>query len=169
MTVREERSDDQIAVREVNDRAFGQPLEGQLVDALRAHGGVLLSLVAVVDGQVVGHILYTPASIASDRESVVGAALGPMAVLPEHQRRGIGTKLVEAGNRKLREDARPFVVVLGHAEYYPRFGFTRASESGIRCEWDVPDDVFMVLALDPDRMRGVRGTVRYRPEFAEAA
>jgi putative acetyltransferase len=83
---------------------------------------------------------------------IQGAALGPMAVLPEHQRQGIGSKLIEAGNRKLKEAACPFIVVVGHADYYPRFGFRPASTHGITCEWEVPDNVFMVLVLDREKM-----------------
>jgi putative acetyltransferase len=163
--IRQERPDDATAVREVNRRAFGQDLEGQIVDALRSNGGVLLSLVATLDSRVVGHILYSPATIGD----VTGAALGPMAILPEHQRHGIGSRLIEAGNGRLKADGCPFIIVVGHAEYYPRFGFRPANTYGVRCEWDVPDDVFMVAVLDEAKMHGVRGTATYRPEFASTA
>jgi putative acetyltransferase len=161
--IREERPDDIATVREVNRRAFRQDQESNIVDALRANGGGLLSLVATVNDRVVGHILYSPASIS---DVVNGAALGPMAVLPEHQRRGIGSKLVEAGNRKLKDAGHPFIIVVGHAEYYPRFGFRPASKYGIKCEWDVPDDVFMVLILDQAKMQGASGLAKYRHEFS---
>jgi putative acetyltransferase len=92
-----------------------------------------------------------------------------MAVLPEHQRQGIGSRLVEAGNTQLHEAGCPFVVVVGHPGFYPRFGFLPARSSGITCEWDVPDDVFMVRVLNPGIMRGVAGLARYRPEFATAS
>jgi putative acetyltransferase len=88
-----------------------------------------------------------------------------MAVIPERQRQGIGSKLVEAGNRKLKDAGCPFIIVVGHAEYYPRFGFTPASKHGIKCEWDVPSDVFMLLFLDEAKMHGVSGLARYRHEF----
>ena len=160
--IRDERAEDAAAIREVNDRAFDQPLEGRIVEALRAHHAVLASLVAVVDGEIVGHILFSPASVAGCN----GAALGPMAVRPEHQRRGIGAALIEAGITRLAASGCPFVVVLGHTEYYPRFGFVPAPPLGIRCEWDtVPDDVFMIRVLDAARMAGVSGQLRYRPEF----
>src|SRR6266478_4190044 len=103
--IREERSDDIAAVRDVNKRAFGQDQEGNIVDALRANGAALLSLVATVGDRVVGHIMYSPLSVGD----VNGAALGPMAVLPEHQRQGIGSKLVEAGNQKLKDAGFPFI------------------------------------------------------------
>jgi putative acetyltransferase len=161
--IREERPDDIAAVREVNRLAFGQDQEGNIVDALRTNGAALLSLVATVNGQVAGHIMYSPLTIG---ENVNGVALGPMAVVPAYQRQGIGTKLVEAGNRKIKDAGYPFIVVVGHAEYYPRFGFRPASEYGIKCEWDVPDDVFMVLILDQPKMQGVSGLARYRHEFS---
>src|SRR5262245_30126880 len=91
--------------------------------------------------------------------------LGPIAVLPAHQRQGIGSRLIEAGNRKLELARCPFILVVGHAAYYPRFGFRPASTYGIVCEWDVPDNVFMVLVMDTEKMRGVSGSARYRPEF----
>lgn len=162
--IRKERPGDVAAIRDLNQRAFGQGLEGTIVDALRSHEAVLLSLVATENDRVVGHILYSPASIGE----VAGAALGPMAVLPEYQRQGIGGRLIAAGNRKIQEAGWPFVIVLGHADYYPRFGFRPAGARGIRCEWDVPDDVFMVLVLDETKMRGASGLARYRPEFSSA-
>ena len=93
-------------------------------------------------------------------------ALAPMAVLPEHQREGIGSKLIEAGTQKLKEAGYPFIIVLGHANFYPRFGFKPASGFGIECEWDVPDDVFMLLVLDQSKMQDVSGLARYRHEFS---
>jgi Predicted acetyltransferase len=123
--IREERSDDVAAVREVNRRAFGQDQESNIVDALRTNGGALLSLVATVNGQVAGHIMYSPLTVA---DNVNGVGLGPMAVVPEYQRRGIGTKLIEAGNRKIKDAGYPFIIVVGHAQYYPRFGVRPAIE-----------------------------------------
>ncbi len=160
--IREESPDDIAAIREVNRLAFGQGLEGQVVDALRANGGVLLSLVAVSDGKIVGHILYSPAVVGAFR----GAALGPMAVLPDYQRQGLGSQLVTTGNRRIGEAGHPFVIVLGHPQFYPRFGFTPASARSIRCQWDVPDDVFMVLILDSTKTEGMTGLAQYRSEFS---
>ena len=162
LDIREERPDDIPAIRGVNNRAFGQTQEANLVDALRSNGAVLLSLVAALDGQVVGHILYSPASIGD----VGGSALGPLAVLPPHQRRGIGSKLVEAGNQYMKDAGWPFIIVLGHSHFYPRFGFKPASTRGIRCEWDVPDNVFMLLVLDEQTMPNVFGVAKYRDEFS---
>jgi putative acetyltransferase len=164
--IREERSDDVPAVRDLNRRAFGQGQESNIVDALRGNGAALLSVVATVNGRVVGHIMYSPAIIAGN---VTGAALGPMAVLPAYQRQGIGSKLIEAGNRKLKDAGCPFILVVGHADYYPRFGFRPASEHGIKCEWEVPDEVFMLLVLDEAKMKDVSGLAKYRHEFSSVS
>jgi putative acetyltransferase len=164
--IREERPVDVAAIRDVNKRAFGQDQEGNIVDALRSNGAVLLSLVATLNGRVVGHIMYSPLSVGGE---ITGAALGPMAVLPEHQRQGIGSRLVEAGNRKLKDAGCLFIIVLGHANYYPRFGFRPASTHGIKCEWEVPDDVFMLLVLDQAKMQGVSGLAKYRYEFSSVS
>jgi len=165
MEIRPERFEDLTAIREINRRAFGGEHEGIIIDALRANGAALLSLVAVVGGRVVGHIMYSLATIGV----VSGAALGPMSVDAGHQRQGIGSRLVEAGNRMLRDTACPFVVVVGHAHFYPRFGFVPASRLGITCDWNVPDDVFMIAVLDENKMSGVTGRAKYRDEFSTVA
>lgn len=164
--VREESPGDVAAIRNVNKRAFGQVQEGNIVDALRSNGAARLSLVATLNGRVVGHIMYSPVSVSGE---VTGAALGPMAVLPEHQRQGIGSKLIETGNRKLQDAGCPFIIVVGHANYYPRFGFRPASTHGIKCEWEVPDDVFMLLVLDQAKMRAVSGLAKYRHESSSVS
>lgn len=164
--IRDERPGDIAAIHALNKRAFEQEQEAKIVDALRQNGAARLSLVAVVGGQIVGHIMYSPITIARKYE---GAALGPMAVLPEYQRKGIGSMLVMAGNERLRKEGCPYVIVLGHAEYYPRFGFKPASAFGVTCEWEVPDNVFMLLALDEAKMRGVSGKSQYSPEFSNVA
>ena len=160
--IREERPDDFAAIREVNRLAFGQTQEGELVDALRANDGILLSLVAVSGSKIVGHILYSPIVVGAFK----GAALGPVAVLPDYQRQSIGSQLVAAGNRRIAEAGYPFVIVLGHADFYPRFGFKPAAALGITCQWDVPDDVFMVLIIDSTKIEGMSGLAQYRTEFS---
>ena len=163
--IREDRSDDVVEVRNVNDHAFGQELEGRIVDAWRSNGAVMLSLIATFNGRVVGHILDSPIAVGG----AIGAALGPMAVLPEHQRKGIGGRLIDEGRRRLEASGCPFVIVLGHDTYYPRFGFVRASAHGITCEWDVPDDAFMALVLDEAKMPAPGGLAKYRAEFSTVA
>ena len=170
MTIRPERPEDASQVRQVNERAFGQPVEAGLVDKLRQACPDSLSLVAEEDDVVVGHILFTPVRIESAERRVVGMGLAPMAVLPDRQRQGIGSKLVRQGLDILRERGCPFVVVVGHPDYYPRFGFEPASVHGLRSQWEgVPDEAFMVLAFEADAMTGVSGVARYREEFNEVA
>jgi putative acetyltransferase len=159
--IRAETSADVAAIREVNRRAFGQEDEGRIIDALRAGGGVLASLVATNEGRIVGHILYSPVRAGL----VSGAALGPMAVVPERQGQGIGSRLVEAGNALQAGRGCPFIVLVGHPGFYHRFGFGPAGAVGLACEWDVPDGTFMVRILDRERMAGAAGMVKYRPEF----
>jgi putative acetyltransferase len=109
--------------------------------------------------------MYSPLQIGP----LEGRALRPMAVDPEVQGQGIGTQLVEAGNARLRQNGCPCVVVAGHPEFYPRFGFKPTRPFGFTCKWDVPDDAFMILVLNDTRMAGVTGRAVYRPEFSEAA
>jgi putative acetyltransferase len=163
--IREERPTDVAGIRDVNRRAFGQDHEGNIVDALRSNGAALLSLVAIRDGRAVGHIMYSPLVVGR----VTGSGLGPMAVHPDHQRQGIGSELVRVGNWKLKDAGCPFIVVVGHASFYPRFGFRPARTYGISCEWNVPDDVFMVLVLDHATMQRVSGLAKYRPEFSSVS
>lgn len=164
LSLRPERPGDEEALRRLNDDAFGGPAESAIVDALRASGETLVSLVAEDGDTLVGHVLFSPVTLGT----VQGMGLGPMAVTPERQRSGIGSRLVELGLSRLREAGCPFVVVLGHPEYYPRFGFLPASELSIRCQWDVPPDVFMILVLDEAAMADVSGTARYLPAFGGA-
>jgi putative acetyltransferase len=167
VTVRLEALEDACAVRRVNEVAFGQPIEADLAERLQRNCAESLSLVAV-DEIVVGHILFTPVTVESEVKLVLGMGLAPMAVLPERQRQGVGSKLVRHGVALLRERGVPFVVVVGHPEYYPRFGFEPASAHGLRSQWDgVPDEAFMVLVLDGEAMAGIAGVPRYRPEFDE--
>ena len=169
ITIRREQPDDITTVHLINEKAFGQPAEANLVDTLRTACPNALSLVALWDGQVVGHILFTPVNIQTAKGAIQGMGLAPMAVVPERQRQGVGSQLVEAGLKALRQRACPYVIVLGHPEYYPRFGFVPASRYGLACQWEgVPDDAFMVLLLDEASMAGVSGVARYRGEFDEA-
>ena len=158
-------------VRKLNEKAFtqafGQAPEATLVDRLRENCANILSLVAVQNDQVIGHIYFSPVNISGDK-IIEGIGLGPMAVLPEFQRRGIGSQLVQAGIEILKRRGYTFIIVLGHPEYYPRFGFKRASHSGIRSQWEgVPDEAFMIRILNEEAMIGVYGIARYRNEFDE--
>src|SRR5215204_3326406 len=122
ITVRAETVEDIPVIRRVNELAFGQPGEADLVDALRAAARPYISLVAVSEGQVVGHIFFNPVTLEAEGSDFI-LGLAPMAVLPEYQRRGIGSRLVRVGLEECRRIGCDAVVVVGHAEYYPRFGF----------------------------------------------
>jgi len=167
--LRVEQPQDVAAIHDVNELTFEQPAEANVVDELRRTCPEHVSLVAEEDGAVVGHVLFTPATIRSEGRKVIGMGLAPLAVLPERQGRGIGSALVEKGIELLAERGCPFVVVLGHPGFYPRFGFERASAHGLRSQWEgVPDEAFMVLVLDPEAMAGASGVARYRDEFDAA-
>ena len=162
-----EQPGDIDAVRHVNTCAFDTPAEADLVDVLRAAVTSCISLVARVEGEIVGHALFSPVEVIG-AEQWSAMALGPMAVLPEHQRTGIGSRLVEAGLDACRSSGHAVVIVLGHPDYYPRFGFVPAPPLGLTCKWDVPPEVFMVAELEPGALKGRRGRVEYHPAFDAA-
>jgi putative acetyltransferase len=165
MRIRPEEHADRAGVRAVNEAAFETNAEANLVDMLRAKRVQLVSWVADIGGAVIGHILFSPALLTEHPDvSVMG--LGPMAVAPEYQRNGVGSALVQAGLKQCKELGCHAVVVVGHPEYYPRFGFVPAAGYGLRCEYDVPVEVFMVAELEPGALRRVSGLVRYDEAFA---
>lgn len=164
--VREQRRSDRDAVRALNESAFGQPAEANLVEALHREGAAVVALVAVVEGEVVGHILFSPVEVEpSSEKRLVG--LAPMAVAPRVQRQGVGGLLVREGLERCCALGFDGVVVLGHPQYYPRFGFVPAQQFGLRCEYDVPPEVFMALELPGRSLDGVSGLVRYHPTFSQ--
>lgn len=169
ISVRLEKSEDIPQVRTVNSEAFGQPTEANIVDKLRQACSDALFLIAEEDGKIVGHITFTPVVIDNQKAKVEGMGLAPMAVLPSRQRQGIGSKLVRRGLDILQDRGCPYVIVLGHPEYYPRFGFKPASKYNIRCQWErIPDEAFMILVFDQSTLRNVSGVAMYRDEFNEA-
>lgn len=163
LVVREETPADHAAVYEVNRLAFGRADEADLVDALRAGGYVRLSLVAEQDGAVIGHVLFSRLPIETPGGTVEALALAPVAVVPERQRQGAGARLIRAGLDACRDQGHRIVVVLGHAEYYPRFGFSAALAVPLRSPFPGPH--FMALELVPGALTGVEGEVRYAPPF----
>jgi putative acetyltransferase len=160
-TIRPERPQDVEGIRTVHAAAFPTDVESRLVDALREAGQLCISLIAEVSDQIVGHIVLSPVTV--DGRHREGLGLAPVAVLPSHQRRGIGSALIVEGLHIARELGYGFVVVLGHPEYYPRFGFRRASELGLGNEYGA-EEAFMVVELVP-RSLPAGGLVRYVAEF----
>ena len=163
--IRQETPEDAAAIRHVNEEAFGQKEEAEIIEKLRSRGALTISLVAVQDNEIVGHIAFSPVSIESEHTSFKAISLAPMAIQPAHQRKGIGSQLVRAGLEECRRIGHELVVVLGHPAYYPRFGFVPASTYGIKSEYDVPDEAFMVLELRQGAFSGRSGIVKYQPEF----
>jgi putative acetyltransferase len=167
--IRREQASDIEAIREINNFAFGQPDEGLIIDRLRENCNEMLSLVTLIDNKTVGHILFSPVTFEGRAKTVQGIGLAPMAVLPEFQRQGIGSRLAIEGIEAIRRSGYPFIIVIGHEKYYPRFGFERASKYDFTRQWeDVPDDAFMVLILNHNDIRDVSGVVKYRDEFSAA-
>jgi len=163
----EETAQDQAGIRSVHRLAFQRDDEADVVDRLRENCPVFISLVAKIGEDVLGHILFTPARLIQNQGwSIKGLGLAPLAVLPEYQGQGIGTGLCIEGLTRAALGDYPFVVVLGHPAYYPKFGFKPASTYGIRCAYeDVPDEAFMIKILKPRILSGVKGVVYYRQEF----
>jgi len=164
--VRGENTEDtkeRSAIRSINEAAFGRRHEADLVDGLRTEGVVLVSLVAEMDTRIVGHILFSRMWIDTSDGPFPAAALAPMAVLPEHQRRGIGGRLIRRGLDLLHTRGEGAVIVLGHAGYYPRFGFSSGKAGAL--ESPFPPEAFMALELRPGALDGIRGKVRYAAAF----
>jgi putative acetyltransferase len=167
LTIRPENDADRVAVFEVNRLAFGQDNEARLVEVLRAAPDHIpeLSLVAEMDGRVVGHILFSPIHIRAFIRLVPALALAPMAVHPDFQRQGIGSTLVCHGLEACKTLGHKIVIVLGHPAFYPRFGFVPAIPKDILPPFDVPVDAFMVCELVPEACKHLHGTVRYPHAF----
>ena len=165
--IRKENPDDYDDVRAINDLAFGQSIEGEIVKSIRDACDEIVSLVALNDGEIVGHILFSPVLVRNDGKEIKAMGLGPMAVLPKFQKQGIGTLLVNEGIKIIKNSKYHFIVVLGHPDYYPRFGFEKASKYELVPQWDgIPDEAFMVLFLDTSAINLFSGVVQYRDEFS---
>jgi putative acetyltransferase len=169
LNVRPETRKDNTKITEINDLAFGQKNEGTLVEKLRKTKRFIpgLSLVAEVDGEVVGHILFYPILIDAGKVKFESLALAPMSVHPEFQKRGIGSRMVKEGIKSAKEHGFSSVIVLGHPEYYPRFGFGPASRWDIHAPFDVPVEAFLAIELEKSSLSGVSGVVEYPQEFGE--
>ena len=162
-----ETPEDIPQIRAILVNAFGQPNEAELVDAIRNSPNFIseLSLVAKEGGNLLAHVLFTPIIIEAQNQQFPALALAPLAVTPARQRQGIGSQLVQVGLSKCRQLGHSIVIVLGHPEYYSRFGFQTASKFGIKAPFPVPDAAFMVLELKPGALKNVSGIVRYPQYF----
>jgi len=167
LVIRPEKPEDIESIRNINEQAFRQENESKLVDKLRNRGVLTISLVAVRDSEVVGHIAFSPVVVESGTSSFTAIALAPMAVLPAHQRKGIGSQLVRAGLEECRRLGHEIVFLVGHPDYYPRFGFVPAKPKGVDCEFEVPEEAWMILELREGALAGRRGIVKFEPEFKE--
>jgi len=173
ITIRQETPDDYAGVIELTAKAFehmpfSEGNEDKLVKRLRTAPTFIpeLSLVAELDGQLVGHILFTPLKIENEQDAFESLVLGPVSVLPEFQKQGIGGQLIVAGHQKARDLGFQSVILIGHPEYYPRFGYKTASGFGLKVAMELPsDDVFMAAELSENALSGVSGMVVFPPEF----
>jgi putative acetyltransferase len=161
--VRAEQPEDAPRVRKVNEAAFGRSDEANLVEELRKEGAVLLSLVAELEDQIIGHILFSRMTVETERGSVAAVSLAPMAVLPDHQGHRVGSQLVRGGIDVLRERGERIVIVLGHKEYYLQFGFTAENARDLSSPF--PPEAFMAMELVEGALDGIRGTVKYPAAF----
>lgn len=169
LVIRPEKPEDIESIRNINQKAFRQKNESELVDKLRKRDVLTISLVAVQDGEVVGHIAFSPVRIESGTSSFKAIALAPMAVLPGHQQKGIGSQLVRAGLEECRRIAYEIVFLVGHPDYYPRFGFVLAKPKGVGCEFQVPEEAWMLLELREGALAGRQGVAKFEPEFKEGS
>jgi putative acetyltransferase len=168
ITVRPEAAADIPEITRVVKAAFGRDVEDELVVRLRERNALTISLVAIENGAVVGHIAFSPVTTDPAVPGVALACLAPVAVEPGLQKRGIGGLLVTEGVARCRETGCDAVFLVGHADYYPRFGFTRANEYGITCEFEAPDEAWMVIELTPGTLEKLRGAkVLFHPVFGE--
>ena len=163
ITVRWEAASDRAAVRRINELAFEGVAEADLVEALHRDELVLASLVADVDGDTVGHILFSRMWVDSASRTLDAVCLAPLAVLPSRQRGGIGSALVRQGIVEMQARGERLMIVVGHKEYYPRFGFESANARGLTSPF--PPEAFMVLELVPEALQGISGPVRYPAAF----
>lgn len=167
MLIRPEQPQDIDAITQVNQLAFERNDEAELIIKLRETAKPYLSMVAENDDQqIIGHVLFTPANIITPHGEATGMGLAPMAVHPDHQIQGVGTELLKQSINQIAQQNYPYIIVLGHTDYYPRFGFVPASLRNIQCQWaGIPDEAFMILVLDPIAMQNVNGTAYYHQIF----
>jgi putative acetyltransferase len=162
------KESDRNEILNIHKHAFGKekgPVISKLVDDLLDDETAkpILSLVAVNDDKLIGHILYTKAIITQTELSVSAQILAPLAILPDAQKRGIGQKLINEGLKRLKTSGTELVFVLGHPAYYPRCGFVPAGQQGFEAPYPIPEEysaAWMVQALNGDALRNINGKVK---------
>ena len=164
MQIRAEEERDRAGIRIVNESAFETAAEANLVFALREVIDSLISLVAEDQGEIIGHIMFSPVTLTGHPELEI-MGLAPMAVMPEYQRKGVGSALVRAGLEACKKLEVGAIVVLGHSGYYQRFGFVPSSRFGIHYEHEVPENLFMIKELREGYLHGSTGTIKYHEAF----
>lgn len=162
MIVRDAATSDHEPIRALIAAAFHQQDEADLVERLRADGDALVELVAEDGGEIVGHVLYSPLPIVGESETINAAALAPVAIAPTRQRQGIGSALIRAGNEFCRAQGCAAIVVLGHPDYYPQYGFPAKTAESLNAPFSGP--AFMALELLPGALEA-GGRVRYAAAF----
>lgn len=167
IVVRQESPTDYPEVYSLNIAAFKQRKEAKLVDHLRSSKSFIpeLSLVACVNDKIVGYILFTKINIVGNGNSAESLALAPISVLPELQRKGVGSILIKEGLNLAKKLGYKSVIVLGHEEYYPRFGFSPTNKWGIKPPFNIPEKFFLGLELEDNAFADMSGTVVYSREF----
>jgi putative acetyltransferase len=165
--IQPEKDEDYTAIHGIYVLAFGRENEARLIENLRKSPDFIpgLSLVAVKDKMIVGHILFSRIAIQTKTGSFPALSLAPMAVHPEFQKQGIGSKLIRQGLVRCRKLGHKIVVVVGHPNYYPRFGFTSARAKGLEAPFPVPDKAFMVVELTAGALNTITGMVIFPTEF----
>lgn len=164
LVIREESPRDFHAIAEVHRRAFGQEAEAALVDGLRAGGWSRVSLVAEVEDRIVGHVLFSGITIRTETAAIEALSLAPLAVLPAWQRRGIGSRLIADGLRRCREAGHRAVLVLGHPDFYPRFGFSAERAEPLSSPFG-GGAAWMALELTPGALAGTTGRIEWPAPF----
>jgi putative acetyltransferase len=167
IAIRAEGLEDIAAIRQVHERAFGRPNEATLVELLRKANKAAIALVALGDGQVVGHIVFSPITVAVAPKRFRAVGLGPVSVRPEFQKTGIGSQLIRHGLKLCKQAGYDAVVVLGDPNYYSRFGFSRASDYHLDNEYNAREE-FMAMELTEGAMKDVKGMAKYQPKFSQS-
>jgi len=168
INIRRERPEDIDAIYAVEREAFGRTEEADLVNRLRDKGVAWVSHVAEVDGEIVGHALYSMVTVTDGDTVHQFPALAPLAVLPDYQSQGIGGKLMNAGLDAVQDAGYGMMFLIGQPDYYKRFGFQPAKPLGFTSDYvedDGPHEHFMVHVFDEDLLKTVKGHVRYHAAF----